>query len=99
MDLIQYLKTEGYTEMKEIPGAGICGLRSFIFTTGLIVGMTESGYYGRYCYANHSDALKALNEWDGKGDPAGPWIKYKGHGGERSNPLMEDVCLNCKAKL
>jgi hypothetical protein len=97
MDLIEYLKSEGYYEIREIPGIGICGLRKFIFTTGLVIGMDENLYYGRYCYSNESDALKALREWDGKGDPSGPWIKYKGLPEERSNPLMEEGCLNCNA--
>lgn len=98
MDLVEYLKSEGYYEIREVPGRGICGLRKFIFTTGLVVGMTKDLYYGRYCYSNESDASKALNEWNGEGDPDGPWIKYKGMPEERSNPLMEDGCLNCKSK-
>ena len=95
--LINYLKSEGYSEIKEVPGKGICGLRDFIFTTGLVIDMDENQYYGRYCYPSHEDALKALNEWNGEGDPSGPWIKYKGNPGERSNPLMENGCLNCRA--
>lgn len=97
MNLKEYLKTEGYYEIREIPGKGLCGLNRFIFTTGLMVSLDEIGYYGRYCYANESDALKALNEWDGNGDPGGPWIKYKGRPEERSNPNMEDGCLTCKS--
>jgi hypothetical protein len=97
MDLKAYLETEGYSEIKEIPGKGICGLKDFIFTTGLIIGMTEIGYLGRYCYPSESEALDALNKWNGEGDPSGPWIKYKGSPGERSNPLIENGCLTCKA--
>jgi hypothetical protein len=97
MNIIEYLKSEGYYEIREIPGIGVCGLRKFIFTTGLVIGMDENLYYGRYCYAKESDASKALKEWDGKGDPSGPWIKYKGSPEERSNPLMEEGCLNCNA--
>jgi hypothetical protein len=97
MDLKAYLETEGYYEIREIPGRGFCGLRKFIFTTGLVIGMDEDRYYGRYCYSNEADALKALNEWDGKEDPSGPWIKYKGSPGERSNPEMDNGCLMCKA--
>ncbi len=74
MDVIKYLKSEGYTEIKEIPGVGICGLRSFIFTTGLIIGMNEIGYFGRYCYKTSREASDALKSWDGSGDPPGNWI-------------------------
>jgi hypothetical protein len=92
---IDYLKTEGYQNIKEIPGKGICGLRDFIFTTGLIIGMDEVGYFGRYCYGSKEEALAAINSWDGQGDPPGDWIKYKGNGGERSNPNL-DGCNSCK---
>jgi len=97
MDLKAYLETEGYYEIKEIPRKGLCGLQKFIFTTGLVIGMEEHGYYGRYCYSTESDALEALNKWDCEGDPVGPWIKYKGSPGERSNPEIDNGCLMCKS--
>lgn len=89
--LIHFLKSEGYNQIRRIPGVGLCGLRKFAFTTGLITGMEYDSYYGRYCYSKEEDALKALNEWDGTNDPSGPWIKYKGWGGERQN----EACKNC----
>jgi len=75
--MIEYLKSEGYRELREIEGKGICGLMKFVFTTGLVIGM---------------------NSWDGKGDPSGNWIKYKGTGGERENPNNINMCLNCNKK-
>lgn len=82
--LIKYLEKEGYVELREIEGVGICGLYRFVFTTGLVIGIDTVGYKGRYCYPTIVDARDALVHWDGKGDPTGPWIKYKGEGGERS---------------
>lgn len=84
--LIEYLKTEGYFGFKEVPGKGLCGLSLFLFTTGLVVGLEESGYRGRYCYQTQEEAEVALKYWDGQGDPLGNWTKYKGEGGERENP-------------
>jgi hypothetical protein len=80
------LQAEGYQNVRSVPGRGVCGLYRFAFTTGLVIGIDDIGYYGRYCYSNRQDALEALEKWDGQGDPEGPWIKYKGDGGERSNP-------------
>lgn len=79
---------------KKMPDGSTCALYRFIFTTGLLVNynpdeMSEM-YTGRYCYQSHRDALDALEAWDGQGDPPGRWIKYKGRGGERSNPNLED---------
>lgn len=83
MELKKLLESEGYTDIKEINGRGLCGLYRFIFTTGLVTGLDSTGYSGRYCYSSKADALKALESWDGQEDPSGDWIKYKGKGGER----------------
>jgi hypothetical protein len=89
-ELIEYLKSEGYYQLREIPGRGVCGLHRFIFTVGLMVGLDRTGYKGRYCYESNAQAKEALETWDGIGDPSGTWIKYKGIGGERSNPIHKE---------
>lgn len=68
----------GYTFIREISGRGWCGLSTFIFTTGLVCGITRDGYMTRFCYEKEDKALAALLCWEGKGDPPGPWIKEKG---------------------
>ena len=85
-ELIPTLEKEGYYNIKEIPGTGICALFTFMFTTGLVVNCNQHGYEGRYCYQVKQEAEDALELWDGKGDPLFNWIKYKGEGGERKNP-------------
>jgi hypothetical protein len=90
--LKEELESLGYTCLKEIPGRGVCGVLKYLFTWGLTYGLDEGGYSGRWCYNNPVEPVVFLNEWDGIGDPKGLWIKYKGEGGERSNPLLEDNC-------
>ena len=94
--MMQNFIDEGYFDIREIEGVGICSLMTFAFTTGLIVGMNESGYRGRYCFSSKEEASKSLKEWDGTGDPPGNWIKYKGYGGERSNPEYKEDLDGCK---
>lgn len=89
-ELKNYLDSEGYTHLRVIPNLGICGLYRFMFTVGLVIEIDEYGYKGRYCYNRAFEASKALEEYDGIGDPGGDWIKYKGVGGERSR-LNEEV--------
>lgn len=96
LELIKYLKTEGYYQFKKVPNHGICGLQNFVFTTGIVIGLTSIGYYGRYCYSNGKEASEQLNNWDGVGDPKGNWLKYKGEGGERENE--NGGCSMCKVK-
>lgn len=77
---------DGYLYPRKVPGRGICALHHMVYTVGLFVNLDPVGYYGRYCYPDLRSAKDALNEWDGAGDPPGPWIKYKGAPYEKSNP-------------
>ncbi len=84
---IDELQAEGYWNLREVPGRGICGTYRFMFTFGVCWGIDNSGYRGRWCFATRQEAETALADWDGEGDPPGSWLKYKGEGGERS-PLQ-----------
>lgn len=85
---IEFLKKEGYFEIRKINGHGYCALLRFGFTVGLCVQLDETGYSGRYCFEHLSDAKEAINTWDGYGDPDGNWIKYKGYKGDYRNPKL-----------
>lgn len=88
--LFQTLKDEGYSEVRLIEGRGLVGLSKLLYTTGIVYGLDESGYKGRFCYHTREEALSALNEWDGIGDPPGNWIVNKGEkGGDRYNPRTQ----------
>jgi len=67
--------------VRRVPGRGLCGIQRFIFTCGLLTDLKfyemENDYTARYCYPNEREALRALQAWDGTGDPPGPWIKEK----------------------
>lgn len=87
-ELKEFLEDQSYFNIKEIPNKGICALYRFAFTTGLVYDINEIGYKGRYCYSNKSDAVKAIEEWNGESDPQDEnWIKHKGESGEYKNPL------------
>lgn len=83
-ELHKELSDMGYMYLREIPGRGICALKRMAFTTGLVVGLNWMSYEGRYCYKHFADAKEAFHLWDGIGDPANEWIKWKGTGGDRS---------------
>jgi len=46
----------------------LVALGPFLFTTGIIVGMDESGYKHRFCYSTQDDAMIALLAWIGSND-------------------------------
>lgn len=80
--------TLGYRAVRQLPDGRWIGVTAFIYTAGLVVGLTASSYDYRYCYATLAAALRDAEQWDGTGDPPGPWIKLKGHPtrGEVMNP-------------
>jgi len=80
-----FLSTEGYFEMREIEGRGVCALGRMMFTVGLFCAMDYGGYGYRYCYGDLRAALDAIRKWDGVNHPPGPWIKRKGEDGELWN--------------
>ncbi len=75
----------GYEMVRPTP-RGLAGLQRYLYTVAIVVGIDEAGYVGRYCFPSFMSALVAFDEWSGDGDPPGPWIKYKGRGGERYGP-------------
>lgn len=56
----------------------IVGLRQFLFTVGIVVGLDETGYSHRFCYDNMATAYVALIDWIvSGGDEPKEYIKRK----------------------
>lgn len=50
-----------------------------IYNDRLVLGWPEAVSYERgFCFPQDGSALAAGLEWDGEGDPPGPWIKEVG---------------------
>lgn len=77
-----------YSDLRKVPGHGLCGIHQMCVTWGLFEHLTAWGYKGRYCFEHEYQARAALAQWTGKGDPPGAWIKYKGRNGERLGPAI-----------
>jgi len=63
-DLRNAMEEEGYEDLREVKGRGLCGVMRFIFTTAVVVGIDWFGYVGRYCFGTKREAQDALREWD-----------------------------------
>jgi len=81
----EFLQSMGYAMPRLLPTGEWAGLRKYIYTVGLCVGLDETGLRTRFCYEDAGQALIALLTWDGEGDPPGHWLKEKGYV-ERHNP-------------
>ena len=86
---IEKMKNEGYHLVQWVDGRGYIGLLNFAFTIGLVYGLGEIDYDGRYCYQNATDAMIGLINWQALGaekEPAGRWIKHKSKFCDMLNP-------------
>jgi hypothetical protein len=66
-----------YENPRQLPDGRWAALMRMMFTTGLYIVEDEFSWSTRWCYERFSDALHALETWDGTGDPPGDWIVQK----------------------
>jgi len=87
---IALMASMGYLGTRKLPtGEWAAVSTDFIYTYDLCVGLDETGNRTRFLYRLKEDALMALEDWDGKGDPPGKWLKEKGRT-ERWNPAIKE---------
>lgn len=56
-ELQELLEAQGYILLREIEGRGICGVYRFVFTIGIVWGINETEYRGRWCYDSLMEAV------------------------------------------
>ena len=73
---IKFYTDMGYGEPIKMDGK-IVALGPFLFTTGIMVGMNDTGYEHRFCYHTEDQAMIALLAWIGSDDdePEGYLVK------------------------
>lgn len=80
------MKDLGYLEVRPLARGRWTGLMQFMFTWAIILGRMgdEHGYDDRWCYKTQADALRALEAWDGEGEPKG-WHRHPLTGRRRTD--------------
>lgn len=81
-----------YVAFKTMPDGTLCGVHPLMFHWTLVVDIDPIGYRDRYCYATKEGAIRALQEWDGTGDPEG-WHRHV-NSGRRRNPETGEEWIN-----
>ncbi len=72
------IQSLGYYAPRQIASGEWIAVQKMLFTTGLfVIDADGAGWRTRFCYEHSIDAVLALLEWDGIGDPPGPWVKEK----------------------
>lgn len=67
----------GYKPARQLASGEWAGVRDMLYTTGLCVGLDDTGYRTRFCFSSRTEAEDAFAAWDGTGWPPGYWIKQK----------------------
>jgi hypothetical protein len=77
-DFVKQLRDLEYIDPKMLPLDRWAGILPYIYTAGIVVGFVRNGalqFDQRWCYETVADAKKALDAWDGVGEPQG-WHRH-----------------------
>lgn len=72
---IEHVGDGTYSSVKHFPDGECAWIARFAFTTAILYGLTPYGHRDRWCYPTAADARRALDEWDGTGEPEG-WHRH-----------------------
>lgn len=75
----EQLQAMGYVAFKNMPDGSQAALIPLLYTVALVHGLTPHGYEDRWCYSSMEKALKAMEQWDGEGEPTG-WHRHPSTG-------------------
>lgn len=89
-ETIRLLESEGYADIRKMPDGEFAAIRTFVFTCAIIYGMTPWGHDERWCYRTYEDAKKALDAWNGEGEPEG-WHRHPASGRRRDEAGNEYI--------
>ncbi|MET0980102.1 MAG: hypothetical protein ABWX90_02500 [Candidatus Saccharimonadales bacterium] len=94
-EIQKVLDENGYYMPKLINGQ-LCALMNYMFTTGIVVNISEYSYERRYCYHHPVEALLAMEVYEDVTQHApGDWIKCKGaYMGQPIDCLNPKFCEN-----
>lgn len=87
-----FAQNNGYLHIKEIPGNRYVAIYSLMFTHAIIIGDIGDNYVftDRWCYHSMYAAKKALEAWNGEGEPEG-WHKNPRTGRNRDEDDNEYI--------
>lgn len=71
-----------YVDVKRLPDGRYIGTKRLLFHWTIHVDIDFMGWRERYCFATYELAKRALDEWDGTGDPD-YWHKHPDTGRRR----------------
>lgn len=95
MKILEEVKALGYRDPKILSDGKIGCLMQFLFTYAIVTIIPSDidiGYEDRWCYHSYDKAKKALEDWNGEGEPCG-WHRHPPSGRRRDDgdPITEHI--------
>lgn len=81
-----------YSYVKFFPDGECAWIARMVYTCAILYGFEELGHRDRWCYETAADARRALEEWDGQGEPEG-WHRHPPTG-RRVNKITGERYIN-----
>jgi len=81
---------KSYVILRTLPDGRLGGVLRLMFHWTLHVDIDHNGYADRYCFKHLPDAISALMNWDGTGDPGDRWHRHFGTGRRRNLETGEE---------
>ena len=84
MEFVVWMLGNGYSFPKPIPNGRVAALMQFVYTCAIVTVKIgdKTGYDDRWCYHDRQAAHRALEAWDGTGEPQG-WHRHPSTGRRR----------------
>jgi len=85
-EAVRFLSEEAHLlYVRKVSDTEWVAIYPLMFTHAVVKGTVETadvGYEDRWCYHSYEDAKRALDEWDGTGEPSG-WHRHPTTGRRR----------------
>jgi hypothetical protein len=89
----EYIERMGlgtYSYVKHFPDGECAWIARMAFTTAILYGLDTHGHRDRWCYETAAAARRALDDWDGKGEPK-DWHRHPPSGRRKDEAGNEYV--------
>ncbi|KWF81261.1 hypothetical protein WL94_28215 [Burkholderia cepacia] len=77
-ELLDYIASQGYTDMRELADGTIVGLGRLLFTTALYIDLDAEGWARRYCFERRADAERELSALTSGDDVPSGFVAQRG---------------------
>lgn len=83
-NLMMFLESQGYTDLRELEDGTIAGMTRLMFTKAIVLGLTKDGWEYRYCYEDFGRASHEFAKIKTVDDVPSGWVARRYGSGSAS---------------